>query len=213
MTESKQQVDLQLISNEASALLTPRYEGKHTPEIHLRQLVVHPEPSETDVQDLKGQRIACGWSEERIPTWIEELRSGTRFIWFIHLRTSTGLTESAGMISLCLFDPFDLSLADLLAPPPKTGKRVEIASLFISPQYRRQGIGEAAIRELERTAAGLGAAIVTMNTPALSENVRRYQRMGYQQYKKEKKYPLKDVLACGFPEEYCYAAFLEKHLL
>ncbi|KIO17834.1 hypothetical protein M407DRAFT_32494 [Tulasnella calospora MUT 4182] len=215
MAESKQQVDLRVavISNEVGGLLTPRGEGSTSPDIQLRPWVAVPELSEVDAEELKRQRIACGWHSERIPMWKEEIQSGTRYVWFIHLRTPTGLTEPAGMISLCLFDPSDPTLADLLAPPPKTGTRVEIASLFIYPEYRRQGIGEAAIRELERTAAGLGAAVVTMNTPALGENIRRYRRMGYQQYKKEKKYPLKDVLACGFPEEYCYAAFLEKRLM
>ncbi|KAG9050399.1 hypothetical protein FS837_005744 [Tulasnella sp. UAMH 9824] len=213
MAESKQQVDLRIISNKVGALLIPQGEDTRTPDIRLRPWVVVPEPSEADVEELKKQRIACGWHSERIPMWEEEIRSGTRYVWFIHLRTPTGSTETAGMISLYLYDPSDLSVADMRAPPPQTGGRVEIGALFIYPEYRRQGIGEAAIRELEQKAAEVGATTITMNTMALSENVRRYEKMGYQQYKKEKKYLLRDIIGLGLPEEYCYAAFLEKEIV
>ncbi|KAG8922575.1 hypothetical protein FRC01_013860 [Tulasnella sp. 417] len=210
MAESKQQVDLRVLSNQAGALLTPRGEGGTSPDIQLRPWVVVPEPSEADVEELTKQRITCGWHSERIPMWKEEVQSGTRYVWFIHLLTPTGLTETAGMISLYLYDPSDLSVANMRALPSQVGGRVEIGALFIYPKYRRQGIGEAAIRGLEQKAAEVGATTITMNTMALSENVRRYERMGYRQYKKEKKYLLQDILGLGLTEDYCYAAFLEK---
>ncbi|KIO17835.1 hypothetical protein M407DRAFT_32495 [Tulasnella calospora MUT 4182] len=212
MVESKQQVDLRVISNQVGARPTPRSEGSTSPDIQLRPWVVVPEPSEADIEELKKQRIACGWHSERIPMWKEEIQSGTRYVWFIHTRTPTGLTETAGMISLYLYDPSDLSVADMRAPPPQAGGRVEIGALFIYPEYRRQGIAEAAFRELEQKAAEVGATTITVNTMAPSETVRRYERIGYQQYKKEKKYKLQDVLGLGLTEEYCYAAFLEKKI-
>ncbi|KAG8952032.1 hypothetical protein FRC04_005365 [Tulasnella sp. 424] len=202
----------EITKNQAEALLTPQGEGNTSPDIQLRPWIVDPEPSEADIEELKRQRVACGWHQERIPVWREEIQSGFRYIWFIHLRTPTGLSETTGMISLCLYEPSDLTIANMRAPPPQAGGRVEIGGLFIYPRYRRRGIGEAAIRELERKAEEHGAAVITMNTIALGENVRRYERMGYQQYKTEKKYLLKDVLGLGLTEDHCYAAYLEKKI-
>ncbi|KAG8952034.1 hypothetical protein FRC04_005367 [Tulasnella sp. 424] len=62
-------------------------------------------------------------------------------------------------------------MANMRAPPPQAGDRVETGSLFIYPKYRRRGIGEAAIRELERKAEELGAAVITMNTKALERKI------------------------------------------
>ncbi|KAG9018971.1 hypothetical protein FRB90_007735 [Tulasnella sp. 427] len=210
MAETKQQIDLKVINNEAAALLTPRGDVPATPEIHLRPWIVDPAPSEADVKELHNQRIICGWHSERVPVWQEEIRSGARLIWFIHIQTPEGLSETTGMISLNLSDPVDLSIANLRAPPPNTGDRVEIGSLFVYPKYRRRGIGEAAMLELERKAEEVGAGTITVNTMALGEVLRRYERMGYRQYKRERKYKLEDVLAMGLTEEHCDAAFLEK---
>ncbi|KAG8988651.1 hypothetical protein FRB90_002612 [Tulasnella sp. 427] len=198
---------------ETAALLTPRDDGNSVPKIHLRPWIVGSNSSDADMKEVQNQRIACGWNYERVPIWQDEIQRGYRRLWFIHIQTPEPLGEPAGMISLNLYDPVDSSVANLRAPPPHTGDRVEIGSLFVYPKHRRRGIGEAAIRELERVAEEVGADTITMNTAAVGESMRRYERMGYRQYKKERKYPLEVVHALGLSEDYCDAAFLEKKLV
>ncbi|KAG9000007.1 hypothetical protein FRB90_011907 [Tulasnella sp. 427] len=202
-----------VITNETAALLTPRDDGNSVPKIHLRPWIVGSNSSDADMKEVQNQRIACGWNFERIPIWQDEIQRGYRHLWLIHVQTPEGLGEPAGMISLNLYDPADSSVANLRAPAPHTGDRVEIGSLFVYPKHRCRGIGEAAIRELERVAKEIGADTVTMNTAAVGESMRRYERMGYRQYKKERKYPLEVVHALGLSEDYCDAAFLEKKLV
>ncbi|KAG8952033.1 hypothetical protein FRC04_005366 [Tulasnella sp. 424] len=98
MAESKQQanVDLQVIKNEAEAFLTPQGKGITSPDIQLRPWIVDPESSEADIEELKRQRVTSGWHSERIPVWKEEIQSGARYTWFVHLRTPTGLSEPTG---------------------------------------------------------------------------------------------------------------------
>lgn len=198
----------QVTSQNGGALSTPKGETKTSVNIELRPWVVVPKPSEADVEELMRQRVACGWDWYLVQTWEEEVSNGTRYIWFIDIRTPTGLTETAGMISICLYNPSDLTLANLRAPWPRTGDRVEGSSLYVYPKYRGQGICGAAIREMERKAAELGAAIITTNTMAPSANVQIYERMGYKQYKApEKVYNPKMAAILGQSGEHCYAVF------
>ncbi|KAG8903952.1 hypothetical protein FRB99_002475 [Tulasnella sp. 403] len=184
------------------------------PPIRLRPFHVNP-PSQEDIDNIRAQRIVCGWKVEYIPTWIKEIQAGERLMWFIHLpRTSPAEKpdeEAIGMVSLHLNDPQDATLANLRRDPP--GDRVEVSALFIYPQYRRKGYGEAAILMMEEIARGLGAKVSTMNTAAAGENMAKYGRLGYREYKeKELRYPLDEILACGWTEEHRYAAFLEKRI-
>ncbi|KAG8922573.1 hypothetical protein FRC01_013858 [Tulasnella sp. 417] len=200
-------------SKEVGTSSTPR-DGENTSlEFELRPWVVAPEPSKADVEELRRQRVACGWYADRIPIWEQEIRNGTRYIWLIHVRTPTGLTEIAGMISLNLYDPTDPSLANFRAPGSLAGDRAEVSLIFIYPKYRGRGILGAASRRVEQKAAELGVTTATGNTMARSEKLRIYEGMGYQQYKPvEKIYDSQEMSALGFGEEHCYAAFIEKKI-
>ncbi|KAG8964247.1 hypothetical protein FRC00_003126 [Tulasnella sp. 408] len=202
-----------VISQNVGALSIPAGQTNTSRDIELRPWVVVPKSSEADLEELRTQRIASGWFPERIPIWEEEVRKGTRCIWFIEVRTPTGSTEVAGMVSLNLYEPSDLSLANLRAPSSEAGSRVEGSLLFIYPKYRGRGLWGAVLREVERNAAELGATTVTTHTRAMSGKVQMYERMGYHQYKpQEKIYDPKLVSALGYPEEHCYAAFFEKNV-
>ncbi|KAG8927857.1 hypothetical protein FRC02_007663 [Tulasnella sp. 418] len=188
----------------------------YTTPVYLRPLIVDPTPSETDIEALRHMRITCGWKVEAIPSWVIEVGNKTRLLWFIHLEPVepkiTAENKPIGMISLTLLDPRDNALANLVHPE-QPGDRVEIASLFVYPEYRKRGIGASAISQLERIGKEIGAKWATMNTAAAGANMSLYKRMGYREFReREKRYPLKEILACGWTEEHCYAAFLEKQL-
>lgn len=45
---------------------------------------MHP-ISAHDLEQLRAMRIASGWYYERIPSWLNEIASGQRLMWFIYL--------------------------------------------------------------------------------------------------------------------------------
>lgn len=124
-------------------------------------------------------------------------------MWFIQLDDDP---TSIGMVSLALYEPSDTTLAD-------GADRTEVSALFIYPEYRKKGYGEQAILKVEAIAKEMGKKFTTMNTSAAGPNMSRYSKLGYVEYReRERKYPLHEILACGWTEEHCFAAFLEKNL-
>ncbi|KAG8922574.1 hypothetical protein FRC01_013859 [Tulasnella sp. 417] len=198
---------------QVGAVSTPGIEENTSLAVELRPWVVAPQPSEADVEELRRQRMACGWGADRIPIWEQEIRNGTRYIWFVHAREPSGRTEIAGMISLDLFNSSDPSLANFRAPGSLAGDRVEVCLAYVYPKFRRRGFWELMVQAAEDTAAELGAKIATGNTMSLHPKVRMYEKRGCQRYKPpEKIYDLKEMEALGFGEEHCYAAFFEKRI-
>jgi GNAT superfamily N-acetyltransferase len=173
------------------------------PEIFLREITTAP-PSESDVEELREMRTACGWYVKEIPKWLREVQAGTMLLFFIYLNPG----KPVGMIALNLVSETDLSLASF-----HTAGRVEICSLFVYHEYRRIGVGAAAFTKLEDLARDMGAKVATVNTSAPSPLVKRYEKVGYRQYKEPKQlYSVEDLAKLGFTEEYTYAAYLEKSL-
>jgi ribosomal protein S18 acetylase RimI-like enzyme len=184
-------------------------------------------------------RIASGWYYERIPSWLKEIETGQRLMWFIYLSdpmsqvlataansagstTNSPLTSTSGSSNQSGFQSYPpvgmvcLSLYNQedpsLASFSQTG-RTEICSLFVYAAYRPLGVGVAAIQNMERRAQMMGAVFVTLNTPAVERPLRKYTSMGYREYKsRSRAYSISDVRNAGLPEEYEVAAFLEKSL-
>jgi GNAT superfamily N-acetyltransferase len=183
--------------------------------IQLRLFEVNP-PSESDLADLRAQRIACGWKVETIPQWVKEVQEGHRLMWFIceKAQESSHTMESIGMISLNLYDPEDPSIANLRAPDAQRGDRVEISLLFVYPKHSGKGVGGQAIRYLEDLGREMGARVVTMNTAIGTHILEWYKgKLGYKECRpREKRYLIEVVRALGMPDECVYAAFLEKGL-
>ncbi len=137
-------------------------------------------------------------------------------MWFIRDKSQESLhaMESIGMISLNLYDPEDLSIANLRAPDAQKGDKVEISLLFIYPKQSGKGVGGQAIRYLEELGRELGARVVTMNTAIGTHILEWYKgKLGYKECRpREKRYLIEVVRALGMPDECVYAAFLEKSL-
>ena len=187
--------------------------------VHYREVLPGPTIHE-DAPILTKLRLDCGWKADAVPTWIVEIAQGHRLMWLIYdqpyLKPNNQVVAPLpiGMISLCLFDPKDPTLANFSAPDESIrGKRAEVSSLFVYPEYRGRGVGTGAINYVEKIAVERGVDTVTMNTAAASRNLPRYLKLGYEEYKpRERKYPLHEILASGWTEEHCYAAFLEKRV-
>jgi len=187
--------------------------------VHYRE--IRPGPTMKENASILTQlRIDCGWNADAVPGWILDIERGYRLIWFIYNQPYRQPTNPMnvrlpiGMISLCLYDPKDPTLANIAAQDDSIrGRRAEVSSLFVYPDYRRRGVGKGAIDYVEEMAAQRGVDTVTMNTDAAGTNLEIYLKMGYQEYKpREKKWPLDEVQTLGFTEEHCWAAFLEKRL-
>lgn len=53
------------------------------PNLYYRPITCPISPD--DMEQLKAMRIASGWYYERIPSWINEIATGQRLMWFIYL--------------------------------------------------------------------------------------------------------------------------------
>lgn len=156
----------------------------HTANMYLR--AVSPD-SQSDAEVLIKMRRACGWQENEVPDWLEEIKNNQRLIWFIcmddHMSEDPDYhqidnTNLIGMAALILEDVKDASVASLT-----TTGRVGIASLFVYQEFRRQGGGLWAFKELEKVASQLGATTVTVITATKGRLVSWYESLGYRMYR------------------------------
>ncbi|PVG02726.1 hypothetical protein CPB86DRAFT_671196, partial [Serendipita vermifera] len=198
--------------------------------LHYRELS-YPLAQE-DLHALRQMRLASGTYYDRIPTWLSELESGHRLMWFVYLTKTTSSnamahhhhhhhqqppTPALTTASSRSINPSDPSLASI------NTNRFELTSLWIYPAYRAlrlnststsSTIGTTIIGEMERQAALRGAEYVTFNTTAgANQTLKTFERIGYREYKpREHRYSITDVVNVGLPGsvESTLAAFFEK---
>ncbi|KAK1770203.1 hypothetical protein QBC33DRAFT_530407 [Phialemonium atrogriseum] len=192
-------------------------------------------PAEFD--EFLRQRISCGWDKEVeiIEGCRKRMDDKTKFLFWIvpaELAESPGTSRFAGHISLqTTAHPPDLELAN----PDKTV--LMISTFFILPEYRRGGLGRAAVQALEERARVEPYGSPACRALALTALSRRYTeddewrgfyaergmeapdkgssiedwytRMGYVKWKEEPRY--RDKLQDG-TEIVLLASFLRKEL-
>lgn len=171
-------------------------------------------------------RISSGFYVEKIPKWGQDILRDRRRIFFIYLSDPNAASAPyaylapgypqtqappvpIGMVALSLYNEDDPSLASFTL----TG-RVEITSLFVYQAYRHLGVGASAFMEMERKAREIGASAITMNTLATKQNLHRYSKLGYREFKprSNQAYSQQDVLGTGVPASDAFACFMEKPL-
>lgn len=193
------------LTDDASCLVS------NPPNLFYRPIAYPISPD--DLDQLRAMRIASGWYYERIPSWLKELETGQRLMWFIYLsdpisqvlanaansagsNASSPLTSTSGTsgqsgmgIQFQSFPPVGmvcLSLYNQEDPSLASFSqtgRMEICSLFVYGAYRSLGVGVAAMQNMEMRAQMMGAIFVTLNTPAVEKHLRKYTSMGYREYK------------------------------
>ena len=65
------------------------------------------------------------------------------------------------------------------ATPPNQAHRAEVTKLLVHPEFRRRGIAQALMAELERAAVRLGRSLITLDTRTGDAAERLYAALGY----------------------------------
>ncbi len=63
--------------------------------------------------------------------------------------------------------------------PPNQPHRAEVRKLLVHPEFRRQGIAQALMAELERLASQLGRSLITLDTRTGDKAEPLYASLGY----------------------------------
>ena len=63
--------------------------------------------------------------------------------------------------------------------PPNQPHRAEVTKLLVHPEFRRRGIAQALMAELERRARGLGRRLITLDTRTGDKAEPLYASLGY----------------------------------
>lgn len=64
--------------------------------------------------------------------------------------------------------------------PPNQPHRADVRKLLVHPDFRRRGVAEGLMLELERLASARGRSLLTLDTRAGDAAERLYLRLGYQ---------------------------------
>jgi ribosomal protein S18 acetylase RimI-like enzyme len=63
--------------------------------------------------------------------------------------------------------------------PPNQPHRAEVRKLLVHPEFRRQGIAQALMAKLERTASQMGRSLITLDTRTGDKAEPLYASLGY----------------------------------
>lgn len=99
------------------------------------------------------------WTQKVLPA----LLNGRRVLW---------VAERGGRIAGSVQLDYDT--------PPNQAHRAEVTKLLVHPDFRRQGIAKALMRELERRASTLGRTLITLDTRTGDNAEPLYASLGYQ---------------------------------
>jgi GNAT superfamily N-acetyltransferase len=99
----------------------------------------------TQFDELRHQRFLCGWYQDHVSQWRDEMDAKLKSMFWIHAKKSAEDDyELAGHISLdSQASPPDPELAN----PDRSV--MTISTFFVFPKYRSGGVGRAAVETLE----------------------------------------------------------------
>ncbi|BGO96541.1 hypothetical protein RTBOTA2_000439 [Rhodotorula toruloides] len=143
--------------------------------------LVRFDPDEAkEVEELKRQRVLCGWNLDKVEVWREQCRRGVKNLYWIHPAVPIETPE---------FEPLNSDHSRAGPPPPDPSFQpvghvsldwedyedddtlcdrengvITLATFFILLSQQGKGYGSVVMKQTEQMAVKVGAKEITLNT-------------------------------------------------